>query len=157
MHVICLSEARFHQISNLIYVVFQIPGEVRFLGKPGWKLWPIPTDPWHKLISYKPDVVFWCLGGNSIDKDKSPGVIYKEIIRRVDLLKQFGVKKVYVSERGCVKKCPGLTKETFDDKRHVINRRLRKKLKDEFITFPNMKYLADYDDDLPCFEAGMLS
>ena len=134
--------------------MFQIPVEVRFLDKPGGKLWPIPKQRWDELIAYRSDVVFWCLGGNSIDKDISPGDIYNEILSRVDLLKKSGVKRVYVSEiseRRCFKKSPGLTKETFDDKRRVINRLLQKKLTDEFVTFPNIKYPADYDDELVHF------
>ena len=64
------------------------------------------------------------------------------------------MKKVYVSEiseRGCFKKSKGLTKGEFDGKRRVINRRLQQKLKDEFVTFPSIKYPADYDSDLVHF------
>ena len=59
-----------------------------------------------------------------------------------------------ISERGNFRKSPGLTKEVFDEKRQVINRRLRRKFKDEFVTFPNIKYPSDYDDDLVHFGDG---
>ena len=147
MHTFCLS------IIQCLFIIFQIPGEVRFLGQSGGKLWPIPNQ-WNDLLAYKPDAVFWCLGGNSIDKDIAPADIIKEILSKVDELKKSGVRKVYVSEiseRGDFRKSPGLTKDTFDNKRRVINRRLQKKLKDEYVTFPNIKYPADYNNDLVHF------
>ena len=116
---------------NGVTYLFQIPGEVRFFDQPGAKLWPLPQKQWEELQRYRPEVVFWCLGGNSIDKDISPAVIYHEIIELVDTLKQAGVKKVYVSEiseRGNFRKSPGLTKEAFEEKRKIVNRRLRRKL-----------------------------
>ena len=102
---------------NGVTYLFQIPGEVRFFDQPGAKLWPLPQKQWEELQRYRPEVVFWCLGGNSIDKDISPAVIYHEIIELVDTLKQAGVKKVYVSEiseRGNFRKSPGLTKEAWE-------------------------------------------
>ena len=128
------------------------------LGKSGGKLWPIPEQQWKDLITYIPDVVFWCLGGNSISVDVCPADVVKEILQRVETLKESGVKKVYVSEisqRGCFKKSKGLTKGEFDDKRRVINRRLQQKLKDEFVTIPSIKYTADYDSDLVHFGQKM--
>ena len=101
--------------------------------------------------------MFWCLGGNSINTDIKPAEIYAEIVNRVEYLKSIGVKKVYVSEiseRGDFRKTPGLTKETFDEKRLVINRRLRRKFKDDFVTFPGIKYSKDYDDDKVHFGDG---
>ena len=112
MHTFCLSIIQF------LFIIFQIPGEVLFLGQSGGKLWPIPNQ-WNDLLAYKTDAVFWCLGGSSIDKDIAPADIIKEILSKVDELKKSGVKKVYVSEiseRGCFKKSPGLTKDTFDNK-----------------------------------------
>ena len=139
---------------NGVTYLFQIPGEVRFFDQPGAKLWPLPQKQWEELQRYRPEVVFWCLGGNSIDKDISPAVIYHEIIELVDTLKQAGVKKVYVSEiseRGNFRKSPGLTKEAFEEKRKIVNRRLRRKLQGEFVIFPKIKFPEDYDGDLVHF------
>ena len=61
---------------NGVTYLFQIPGEVRFFDQPGAKLWPLPQKQWEELQRYRPEVVFWCLGGNSIDKDISQGIYW---------------------------------------------------------------------------------
>ena len=137
-----------------MFFIFQIPGDVGFFGQPGGKLKPFPQSSWDAMIKFQPDVVFWCLGGNSITKFSPPGNIVKEVLEYVEKLKSVGVKKVYVSEiseRGNFSKSPGLTKPVFDEKRQVINRRLRLKLKKEFVTFKTIKYPTDYDADLVHF------
>ena len=117
---------------RLINIIQQSP-HCNFNDQPGAKLWPLPQKQWEELQRYRPEVVFWCLGGNSIDKDISPAVIYHEIIELVDTLKQAGVKKVYVSEiseRGNFRKSPGLTKEAFEEKRKNLMLFINMKFKD---------------------------
>ena len=71
---------------------------MRFFGKSGGKLTPFPTRSWEDMTEFQPNVVFWCLGGNSITKYSPPEKIVKDILGYVEKLKEAGVHRVYVSE-----------------------------------------------------------
>lgn len=142
------------RLKRFCYSDLKIPGDVRFFGKGGMKFDNIPSELYSKLLSFSPDVVFLSLGGNSIKYNSVPKDIIAHIRSMVETLKSNGVKKVYVaeiSERGSFTKSPGLTKKAFEAQRKKINKTLRKVFQKDFITFKDIKYPADYDNDLVHF------
>lgn len=113
-----------------------------------------------EVTEFKPDIVFVCLGGNDIDADSSPKTIVKDIKKLIDELISVGVKRVLVSEvleRGNFTKAPGLTKTSFDAQRKSINQTMKRKLKNNFVPFPEIHFPVDYTSDLVHFnESGLL-
>lgn len=110
-----------------------------------------------KLKDFNPDVCFVCLGGNDIRPDCNPSEIVQKILVVTDQMKESGVKKVFVAEistRGDFRKVPGLDKQTFDNKRNSVNRKLKKIFKDRFVTFKTIRFPTDYNDDLVHFGSG---
>ena len=88
-----------------------------------------------KLKDFNPDVCFVCLGGNDIRPDCHPSEIVQKILVVTDQMKESGVKKVFVAEistRGDFRKVSGLDKQTFDNKRNSVNRKLKKSLKGKY-------------------------
>lgn len=148
-----------------------MPGNVRFFGKGGMRAghydeWLLndnfdDNNTWMSilgdLLQFNPSACFICLGGNDIKEESNPADIVQKILRITDKMKDCGVRKIYISEiseRGCFKKSPGLTKESFEIKRNAINKKLKKIFKDDFVTFKSVRYPGDYDDDLVHFGDG---
>lgn len=129
---------------------FKVPAIVRFFGKGGMRADRIPSVIFSELLSFRPDVVFLQLGGNDISDNCVPNEILKNITNCVNELRNSGVQRVFVGEilqRGDFRKAPGLDIIRFDRIRKVINKKLQKLFKDEFIVFPKLKYPRDYLDD----------
>ena len=97
-------------------------------------------------IDFKPGAVFLllCIGGNYISVESSPWQTYEHIVNIAQPFKARGTKTVHIGEvmtRGQFCKSSGLTKETFDKKRKLINKHLRKKYGRLFVTFPDIHFL----------------
>ena len=127
-----------------------IPGDCRFYGVGGMRADSPNNEPLRQLIRFQPDTVCICLGGNDISVDSSPKKTYEDIVGVVDCLRNSGIEMVYICEiltRGQFRKSPGLNKKTFDKKRKLINKKLRKTYKEFFVTFSDIHYPDHYDTD----------
>ena len=79
------------RIFHLLYLYFRF---LEKFGKSGGKLNPFPKHEWDRMMEFQPQVVFWCLGGNSITKDSSSGSAVAEVLNYVDKLREAGVRQV---------------------------------------------------------------
>ena len=127
-----------------------VPGECRFYGVGGMRADNPHQEVLKSCIDFQPDAVFLCIGGNDISAESSPRQTFEHIVNIANSFEAHGTKTVYIGEimtRGQFWKSPGLTKETFDKKRKLINRHLRKKYGRLFVTFPDIHFPEHYATD----------
>ena len=79
------------RIFHLLYLYFRF---LEKFGKSGGKLNPFPKHEWDRMMEFQPQVVFWCLGGNSVTKDSSSCSAVAEVLNYVDKLRESGVRQV---------------------------------------------------------------
>ena len=134
--------------------VLKVPGEIKFFGKGGMRVDQLYCGSRFRtyldgLISFGPDIVFICIGGNDIEVDTAPADIARGIEELIETLRKSGVKTILVHEigtRGHLR--GGLTKEIFDSKRKSINKKLKQIPMASLIRFPKITYPSGFSDDL---------
>ena len=100
----------------------KIPGECNFFGLGGMKAENVSDSLLVKLRLYAPDVVFIHIGANDISKDSSCQTICENIQSLVGVICKAGAKVVFVAEicqRGNFTKAPGLTFQTYNQKKEL--------------------------------------
>lgn len=128
-----------------------VPGRVYFFGKGGLRTDRVPEHLWRKVLSTNIDVILINAGGNDISTTSSPKEICRRICEMAESLYRSGVKKVYIAEiltRGDFRKCPGLTKQVFDEQRRYLNGLLMAQFGQNFVRFKDIHFPKDYDADL---------
>lgn len=100
----------------------KVPREVRWFGVPGLRCDSLTEEMWRRIMTYKPDCLFLHVGGNDITTTTSPRDVVRKIINIYGILKDSGVKSVFVAEvltRGDFSRSPDkdLTKVIFDKKK----------------------------------------
>lgn len=125
-----------------------VPGECRFFGVGGMRADRPHQEVLNQLLEFQPDTVFVFIGGNDISVNSSPRQTFDDIVNIMDSIDNNVATTVYIGEiltRGQFSKSPGLTKDIFDRKRKLINKKLKKKYGRLFVTFPDIHFPDHYD------------
>lgn len=107
-----------------------VPGECRFFGVGGKRADRPHQEVLNQLLEFQPDTMFVFIGGNDISVNSSPRQTFDDIVNIMDSIDYNGATTVYIGEnltRGQFSNSPGLTKDIFDRKRKLINKKLKKK------------------------------
>ena len=108
------------------------------------------TDCGDEVKRREADVYLINIGGNDITPTSEPDDIFMRIVNLVyELYRRRRVKMVYVAEiqtRGDFR--GGLTKEEFDRQRQIMNELLKERFQQYFVSFTDVRYPNDYDEDL---------
>ena len=132
-----------------------VPGRVYFYDKGGLRTDQLHTSRsanrlWRRSLRREADVYLINIGGNDITPTSEPDDIFMRIVNLVyELYRRRRVKMVYVAEiqtRGDFR--GGLTKEEFDRQRQIINELLKERFQQYFVSFTDVRYPNDYDEDL---------
>ncbi|WAR29243.1 hypothetical protein MAR_002811 [Mya arenaria] len=86
--------------------------------------------------------------GNDITTTSTPSEIVQTISEIVDDLYESGVKDVFIMSRGDFSKCPGLTKQLFDNQRFKINKKPAKIYKEKLTSLGDSEEDFDVDTEI---------
>lgn len=103
-----------------------VPGECRFFGVGGKRADRPHQEVLNQLLEFQPDAMFVFIGGNDISVNSSPRQTFDDIVNIMDSIDYNGATTVYIGEiltRGQFSNSPGLTKDIFDRKRELINKK----------------------------------